>query len=380
MEELCALFISPSAVTHILLATAAFLTSSWIRAHSQGFISRLQHLSQVTMSPSSCNGSACRWSGTEDLRTWVAHSSMHALQRKVFFFSFLGHVRELYSRVPPSHESVCQFFSFSLCRACWCAIIVRAKCPERFTTFLRWNVELSLALKPSTAAVTHLLLKLSCSGLIKKVTDAPMMHCNNSVQQVAGIAEVVLLKVELVRATFTQSPCRNNQHSTKVIRHKCSCHQSRDGGEREEVGGSHSEQRSQQIVSGVESEAGLMQIWTCLLPGGNLNHPHVFFGGGKDPYLHQVARMLADTKADRVHWNLALSAVVAVWRGHSATILYSVWCRRNRSTNHQNSTNWTQQFSSVHDVKFFINKYNHSNVNTSCVTTTHNPWKCLKAE
>lgn len=125
--------------------------------------------------------------------------------------------------------------------------------------------------------------------LDKKVTDAPMIHCNNSVQQVAGIVGVVLLKAELVRATFTQSPCRNNQHSTEVIRHKCSCHQSRDGGEGEERGGSHSEQRSQQIVPGVESEVGLMQIWTCLLPGGNLNHPHVFFGGGKDPHLHQVA-------------------------------------------------------------------------------------------
>lgn len=94
MGEVYATFIFPSAVTHILLGAAAFFTLSWIHAHSQVSISRLQHLSQVTMSPSSCNGSAGRWSDTEDLWTWVAHSCMHTLQWKAFFFSFWGHVRD----------------------------------------------------------------------------------------------------------------------------------------------------------------------------------------------------------------------------------------------------------------------------------------------
>lgn len=112
MGEVCATFIFPSAVTRILLGAAAFLTSSWIHAHSQVFISRLRHLSQVTMSPSSCNGSVGRWSCTEDLRTWVAHSCMHALLWKAFFFFLLEAMRDV--RVQEFHRAMSQSASSSL--------------------------------------------------------------------------------------------------------------------------------------------------------------------------------------------------------------------------------------------------------------------------
>lgn len=116
----------------------------------------------------------------------------------------------------------------------------------------------------------------------KKISNALMEHFNHLVrQQVTG---VTLLKVELVKAAFTQLPCRNNQHSTEVIRHKCSCYQRVGAGAGGGCGGGVTFWTEITTdCSRCGKGAALMQIWTCLLSASNLNHPHVILAEAKAP-------------------------------------------------------------------------------------------------
>lgn len=169
----------------------------------------------------------------------------------------------------------------------------------------------SLALETSAAAFSRSPLKRSPSGMKKKVSNAPTEHFNNSVQQqVAGVAGVV-------EAAFPQWPCRNNQHSKEVIRHKCSCHQR---------GGRVLNRDHNRLFQVRKKERGRCKCGIVRCPSA-IWIAHTFSWWSQRPPFASGGSNTDRDKGGQSPVEFSAEQV-GCWR-RSATIIYSVWCRSN---------------------------------------------------